>query len=127
MEAVEIRCHGTPPTPPNHPQVTHATLPLPLNSRTLRPHTHRLTPHLLYSQNEDIRPSSDAGHYLCDFTYYTSLVEYWRRNPEGERPVMFFHVPGGAEEKDVERGRRVALGLIAALVANWRRGRERGV
>jgi hypothetical protein len=39
---------------------------------------------------------------------------------------MFFHVPGGAEEKDVERGRRVALGLIAALVANWRRGRERG-
>lgn len=112
---------------PNVAQVTHATPPLPLNSQPLRPNKHQLTPHPLDSQNEDIRPSSDAGHYLCDFTYYTSLVEYWRRNPQGERPVMFFHVPGGAEEKDVERGRRVALGLIAALVANWMKGRERGV
>lgn len=38
MEAVEIRCHGTPPTPPNHPQVNHATLPLnSANPQT--PHT----------------------------------------------------------------------------------------
>jgi len=45
MEAVEIRCHGTPPTPPNHPQVTHATLPLPLNSPNPQtPHTPTNTP-----------------------------------------------------------------------------------
>ena len=74
----------------------------------------------LRKQNEDLRPSTDAGYYLCDFTYYTSLLEYWRRDPEGERPVMFLHVPGGAGEEDVEKGRKVAVGLIEALVGSLR-------
>lgn len=73
--------------------------------------------------NEDIRSSDDAGRYLCDFIYYTSLVEYWRRDPTGARPVMFLHVPGGSFEDDVDRGTRVTLGLIAALVESRSRRR----
>lgn len=64
----------------------------------------------------DVRPSNDAGHYLCDFIYYTSLVEYWRRNPDVIAPVMFLHVPGRFEELDIEMGRKVTLGLIGAMV-----------
>ena len=76
---------------------------------------------------EDLRPSDDPGHYLCDFIYYTSLVEHWRRDLEGSRPVMFFHVPGGHGEEDLRRGRRVALGLIQALVWSLKKDDPGGV
>ncbi|KAL8757744.1 MAG: hypothetical protein Q9199_001997 [Rusavskia elegans] len=69
----------------------------------------------------DVRPSSDAGRYLCDFIYYTSLVEYWRKDPKAMAPVMFLHVPGKSEDYDIEIGRKVALGLIGAMVASARR------
>lgn len=67
--------------------------------------------------------SSDAGHYLCDFIYFTSLFEYWLRNATGPRPVMFLHVPANATEEDLERGKGVALGLIAALVESSVKGK----
>lgn len=66
----------------------------------------------------DLRPSHNAGHYLCDFIYYACMLEYWRRNPNGRRPCMFLHVPNGLEDEDIERGRDVAQGLINALVAS---------
>lgn len=66
----------------------------------------------------DIRPSSDAGRYLCDFIYYTSLVEYWRKDPKAMAPVMFLHVPGSIQDHDIEMGKKVALGLIGAMVAS---------
>ena len=31
---------------------------------------------------EDLRPSNNAGHYLCDFTYYACLLEYVRHISE---------------------------------------------
>ena len=72
--------------------------------------------------DEDLRPSNDPGRYLCDFIYYTSMVEYWRHDRDGGRPVMFLHVPAGCAEEDLERGRRVAVGLIEALVGNLVKG-----
>ncbi|KAL8983946.1 MAG: hypothetical protein Q9205_001946 [Flavoplaca limonia] len=63
----------------------------------------------------DVRPSSDAGRYLCDFIYYTSLVEYWRKDPKMMAPVMFLHVPGSIEDHDIEMGKKAALGLIGAM------------
>ena len=69
--------------------------------------------------DEDLRPSNDPGRYLCDFIYYTSMVEYWRHDPEGTRPVMFLHVPPGYDEEDLDRGRRVTVGLIEALVGSY--------
>lgn len=81
----------------------------------------------------DVRPSNDAGRYLCDFIYYSSLVEFWRRDPDaaaaaaGSGPhVMFLHVPGYGGEADVEMGSRVALRLIAAMVASTRRQGKKG-
>lgn len=67
-------------------------------------------------QQEDVRPSNDAGRFLCEFVYYTSLVEYWRRDPSLRRPVMFLHVPGRIEDIDIATGRKVAMGLIGAMV-----------
>ncbi|KAL8643619.1 MAG: hypothetical protein Q9226_008236, partial [Calogaya cf. arnoldii] len=75
----------------------------------------------------DVRPSSDAGRYLCDFIYYSSLVEYWRKDPEAMAPVMFLHVPGKIEDYDIEMGRKVALGLIGAMVASARRTEGQGI
>lgn len=72
----------------------------------------------------DVRPSNDAGRYLCDFIYYTSLVEYWRRDPDVKAPAMFLHVPGRIEDMDIETGRKVALGLIGAMVGSARRKKE---
>lgn len=71
-------------------------------------------------QDEDLRSSDDPGRYLCDFIYYTSMVEYYRHSvTKGPRPVMFLHVPTGYEEEDVNRGRKVALGLIEALAKDF--------
>ena len=72
----------------------------------------------------DLRPSNNAGHYLCDFMYYACMLEYWRREPEGKRPCMFLHVPSSKDEDSTSRGREVALGLIAALVASEMAGGE---
>ncbi|KAL8941686.1 MAG: hypothetical protein Q9216_002099 [Gyalolechia sp. 2 TL-2023] len=74
----------------------------------------------------DIRPSNDAGRFLCDFIYYTSLVEYWRRDPDVMAPAMFLHVPGRFEDLDIETGRKVALGLIAAMVESAIRKKGQG-
>lgn len=68
--------------------------------------------------DRDLRPSCNAGHYLCDFIYYACMFEYWRREPRGPRPCMFLHVPSGLEEDDIRRGTEVALGLITALVGS---------
>ncbi|KAI9720580.1 MAG: hypothetical protein M1812_002760 [Candelaria pacifica] len=80
----------------------------------------------------DIRPSTDAGHYLCDFIYYASLAYFYKRaagaigeEKGGETPVMFLHVPGEAEKEDIERGREVAIGLIRGMVGSWMKGKER--
>ncbi|KAH8804355.1 hypothetical protein F5884DRAFT_795838 [Xylogone sp. PMI_703] len=65
---------------------------------------------------EDLRVSDDAGRYLCEFIYYTSMVEYWRKDPEGDRPVVFLHVPKRVDRESLEIGKEVVLGFITSLV-----------
>ena len=67
---------------------------------------------------EDVRPSGNAGRYLCEYIYYASMLESWRRGPEGHRRCMFLHVPGGTTEEDLKRGTKIVLALIAALVGS---------
>ncbi|MCJ1309594.1 hypothetical protein MMC25_003254 [Agyrium rufum] len=67
----------------------------------------------------DVRASNDAGRYLCDFIYYTGLIEYWRHDRDGDRPVAFLHVPGNHEQEDVERGGKVATALVESMVESW--------
>lgn len=74
-----------------------------------------------------LRPSLDAGHFLCDFIYYSSLAEHWRRkrtrsqptDDMNERPVMFMHVPSWAGAPDLEKGRAVTIALLRALARSW--------
>ena len=67
---------------------------------------------------DDVRLSDHAGQYLCDYTFYACMLEYWLLDPAGRRPCAFLHVPGAAEEKDVARGARVALAAIGAIVSS---------
>ena len=74
----------------------------------------------------DCRPSEDAGHYLCDYTYFNSLAWFGRQNKrlEGggsaDRPVMFLHVPAESDEATLERGRVVAINLLQAMADTFR-------
>lgn len=64
-----------------------------------------------------VRASDNAGYYLCDFIYYSSLSHFWRKNgDDGERKVVFLHVPPESDEEVLERGREVTLALIRAMV-----------
>ncbi|KAL4929354.1 putative pyroglutamyl peptidase type I [Aspergillus undulatus] len=65
----------------------------------------------------DLRISEDAGRYLCEFIFYTSLSLALREGRD--RNVAFFHVPSACRDEDVETGREVAIGLIKALVDRW--------
>lgn len=65
----------------------------------------------------DIRISEDAGRYLCEFIFYTSLSLALQEGRD--RNVAFFHVPSSCRDEDIETGREVAIALIKALVDNW--------
>ncbi|KAL4895393.1 hypothetical protein BDV59DRAFT_200045 [Aspergillus ambiguus] len=65
----------------------------------------------------DVRISHDAGRYLCEFIYYTSMALAFR---EGfDRNVVFFHVPSACNDADVQKGRDAAIALIKALIERW--------
>jgi pyrrolidone-carboxylate peptidase len=70
-----------------------------------------------FAPKSDLRISKDAGHYLCDFVFYTSLSLALQKGQD--RNVLFLHVPGGSEDEDIDQGRVVALALIKTMVACW--------
>lgn len=62
----------------------------------------------------DLRVSEDAGHYLCDFIYFSSLAHLYKN---GEyRRVIFLHVPSDASDKAVAKGKDLTIHLIRSLV-----------
>lgn len=65
----------------------------------------------------DLRISHDAGHYLCDFIFFTSLALAMQKGQD--RNVLFLHVPGASEDSDIERGREITLALIKTMVTCW--------
>lgn len=70
-----------------------------------------------FAPQADLRISKDAGHYLCDFIFYTSLSLAHQQGRD--RNILFLHVPGTSEDADIEQGRVVALALIKAMVTRW--------
>ncbi|KAI9903137.1 hypothetical protein N3K66_002489 [Trichothecium roseum] len=74
----------------------------------------------------NLRISEDAGRYLCDFIYYSSLSHLWARGRP--RKVVFLHVPADASEKAVARGTALAVSLIRSIVESetLSRAGERG-
>ncbi|KAJ5745765.1 Pyroglutamyl peptidase type I [Penicillium odoratum] len=69
------------------------------------------------SADLDLRISHDAGHYLCDFIFYTSMALATQQGQD--RNVLFLHVPSASEDADVERGRDITLALIKTMVSCW--------
>jgi hypothetical protein len=65
----------------------------------------------------DVRLSRDAGRYLCEFIFYTSLAQALRQGQH--QNVVFLHVPGSCQEEDIQKGKIIAIGLIKALVTCW--------
>lgn len=70
-----------------------------------------------FTPDSDLRISKDAGRYLCDFIFYTSLSLAQLQGQD--RNVLFLHVPGASGDANIEQGRKVTLGLIKAMVACW--------
>lgn len=68
--------------------------------------------------NADIRISEDAGRYLCDYIYYSSLAQLLRK--EEERRVVFLHVPVDSDDAALKTGLQITLELIRALVQSGR-------
>ncbi|EFQ96422.1 hypothetical protein PTT_01262 [Pyrenophora teres f. teres 0-1] len=69
----------------------------------------------------DVRISHDAGNFLCGFIYYNSLAHYFEKGKEGERPVIFLHVPDlSKSEEEMREGWGVTVALIKVLVESRR-------
>ncbi|EPE02280.1 pyroglutamyl peptidase type [Ophiostoma piceae UAMH 11346] len=74
--------------------------------------------------DSDLRISLDAGRYLCDFIYFSSLAHLYRKSKETggqdvryrRSRVAFLHVPAAASPERVEAGRVLVVELIRALV-----------
>ena len=65
-----------------------------------------------------MRISEDAGRYLCDFIYYSSLAHLTKK--EEKRRVVFLHVPVDSNTEAIKTGIEVTLELIRALVQSGR-------
>lgn len=71
-----------------------------------------------------IRKSKDPGHFICDFLYYTSLAEHWKRRKkdltDGEQyspsmPVLLMNVPTKNSQEQLRRARHVTVNLLRSL------------
>ena len=69
-------------------------------------------------QGKDVRVSEDAGRYLCDFIYFSSMA--YLTHKEEERRVVFLHVPVNADEVAIENGIEITIELIRAMVQSDR-------
>ncbi|KAI5305084.1 hypothetical protein KEM56_005343 [Ascosphaera pollenicola] len=68
-------------------------------------------------ENEDVRLSTDAGRYLCEFIFYNSLSHAWE---EGRNlSVLFLHVPGWDAPEDIERGKEATVALLKSTITCW--------
>ncbi|KAK3500628.1 hypothetical protein B0T13DRAFT_510718 [Neurospora crassa] len=70
------------------------------------------------NKGEKLVISEDPGRYLCDFIYYSSLAELYKR--KAEKKVVFLHVPCevGKDGEYVRIGQELMLGLVRS-VAEW--------
>lgn len=62
----------------------------------------------------DVRVSEDAGRYLCDFIYYSSLAHLYRK--EDHRRVVFLHVPVDVTPEAIRKGVDLTVQLIRAVL-----------
>ena len=64
----------------------------------------------------ELRTSDEVGLYVCGFVYYASLEYYWKRDgSQGQRRVVFLHVPNLIGEVEIAKGKEITIALIKAL------------
>ncbi|KAE8448844.1 hypothetical protein EG329_008846 [Mollisiaceae sp. DMI_Dod_QoI] len=64
----------------------------------------------------ELRNSDDVGCYVCGFVYYASLEYYWKRDgSQGQRRVLFMHVPNLQGEDEIKKGKDITIALIKAV------------
>ncbi|TLD13825.1 uncharacterized protein PgNI_04828 [Pyricularia grisea] len=68
----------------------------------------------------DVRVSEDAGRYLCDFIYYSSLAHLYRKGDH--RRVVFLHVPVDVTDEALRKGVDLTLQLIRSALESERSG-----
>ncbi|KAM4057567.1 pyroglutamyl peptidase domain-containing protein [Hirsutella rhossiliensis] len=66
------------------------------------------------AKNASLQVSEDAGRFLCDFIYYSSLSTLWKR--QRPRKVVFLHVPTDSSSQAVRQGQELTLSLIRSMV-----------
>lgn len=75
--------------------------------------SHLLTNAYCIKANLRLHISEDAGRYLCDFIYFSSLAHLYKQ--QRPRKVIFFHVPLQPDQESLSRGKELALQLIRAI------------
>lgn len=74
-------------------------------------------------ESQNLIISENAGRYLCDFTYFSSLAHLWKQ--QRPRKVVFFHVPSEASEEAVLSGQDLCINLIRSIVESEVTGENR--
>ncbi|KAK3941499.1 putative pyroglutamyl peptidase type I [Diplogelasinospora grovesii] len=76
-------------------------------------------------EGSDLRISEDAGHFLCDFIYFSSLAHLYKAGER--RRVVFLHVPCEGSEAQLATGTGLAYQLIRSIAESEvvRRARTR--
>ncbi|OTB03100.1 hypothetical protein M426DRAFT_187521 [Hypoxylon sp. CI-4A] len=67
----------------------------------------------LSPDNLKLQISGNAGHYLCDFIYFSSLAHLYKQ--ERDKKVIFLHVPLHADQGFLDRGKELVLQLIRSV------------
>ncbi|KAK3329687.1 hypothetical protein B0H66DRAFT_541800 [Apodospora peruviana] len=62
----------------------------------------------------DLKISENAGRYLCDFIYFSSLAHLHKAGEK--RKVVFLHVPSDCSEKSIKDGKELVIQLVRSLV-----------
>jgi pyroglutamyl-peptidase len=65
-----------------------------------------------------VRVSEDAGRYLCDFIYFSSLAYLTKK--EEEKRVVFLHVPVESDDAHIAVGVEATIELIRGIVQSGR-------
>ncbi|KAG0049000.1 hypothetical protein BGZ83_006143 [Gryganskiella cystojenkinii] len=70
------------------------------------------------------RQSLDAGHYLCEYTFYLSMAERHRRitagqETEDDRTCLFVHLPSVGNPYSLEELQRFTQDMVVAVVTKY--------
>jgi len=70
------------------------------------------------------KQSLDAGHYLCEYTFYLSMAERHRRilsgqESEKERACLFVHVPSIGNPYTLEELQRFVQDMVVAVASQY--------